>query len=1324
MADTLNKVISVILKVVDQTGNVVKNTVSGLDQLKTKVEGVNTSLNTASRSFSSFTFRNSKDIIRDIEKVKSRFNDFKNTGNRSATAIETAYKQAKHEIKLLNQELKAGLAPMRNIVKSVFSLKTALAGMAAGYAIAKIVKDTADFDDAIKAAGATARATQEDMILLEKSARDMGENTRYSATEAARALQMLTMAGFNVQQATDALPNVLQLAASGMLDIGKAADITTNILTGYGLEVGELGRVNDVLVSTFTRTNTNLIQLGQGFTYVGPIAKSAGLQFEEVSALLGALANAGYKGSRAGVVLRTAISNLLAPTNTISRKIKELGLNVKNSDGSMVSLISIIDQLKKKGASTADVLTLFGKRSGPGMASLLSIGSEALEKLRTQLENSSGTAAEVADRMESGLGGTIRRLISGWQEYRINIGKAIEPEIITFLEQVTQSLKDTKSEITDIVAGFISFSLTILSAVVSIGTFLAENGKLILSIGALVAGLYTFGAALQAIQTINAVGFVGAFSTQIDKSLILFNSFKTTIVTGAVSIIGSLKSIGVALRLLASGNPVIFSLVAAVTAATVAYALFSKTSSEAAKEHQDFADSIGSSREHISKQIEGLELLKKEFEEAEVGSAKFVNAQEKLAKILPENEFYVDSQGKVLAKLPEGYNNASEALQSLIDKLKEQNKLLFTTQLEAQAKALFDSKKAIKEHIGELSSWYGIQEKGERSYDIFNKTLQGFWRSLNTITGSFDKAKAKTGELSKVNTEATSKYNALIAEAFKYGYTVEDLSKTLESSYASFEIKKYIIDSYKKLIAEQKKQEEESKKAILAALEAEQQAKSEADEREELAQALNEEKDAKKKLKIIDAELSKAHQEEKKVIRELKKELKELAGNYKYLSDSLADSAKSQITSIDIITKAKLDAAKDNLNESDYITRENQILAEGYSKKLEIIQEYTRASQELLDEEYQARSNADQENVGADVEQEILSKRKEAYSQTVSAYRSMIDSMISEEKRHTDAVKSSEDERANLRLSIEDKIRALRQKGLTDAQVYADKLKQIDEKQAAAKAALAEGDYERSKKLAEQAITIAEANQRTEGKDVSKKAAADSVNKSISEIKESESIINQVLDATTQKHQEAADAIKNQRENLESSLQEAQDKIQQINDKLVNIAEVKIQMSTDQINAADAKLDTIKQKLDDLDGKKIDTYLQIHEELIEAHSVGGIAGAARQFAKVVPSVYLRRASKLQGFGGGDLIPAHLERGEGILNKYAMAMLGEEWLNKANSLRLSKDSLSRLSQDSVVNNASTTTNSTSFIFDGINMVPRPEVTTHAQRLMNAVLGSKK
>lgn len=60
---------------------------------------------------------------------------------------------------------------------------------------------------------------------LSAAAKEMGESTKFSASQAGEALNYLALAGYDANKAVAALPTVLNVAAAGGMELASASDI-------------------------------------------------------------------------------------------------------------------------------------------------------------------------------------------------------------------------------------------------------------------------------------------------------------------------------------------------------------------------------------------------------------------------------------------------------------------------------------------------------------------------------------------------------------------------------------------------------------------------------------------------------------------------------------------------------------------------------------------------------------------------------------------------------------------------------------------------------------------------------------------------------------------------------------------------------------------------------------------------------------------------------------------------------------------------------------------------------------------------------------------
>ncbi len=296
----------------------------------------------------------------------------------------------------------------------------------------------------------------------------------------------LAQAGFDATEAGRALPGVLQLAAAGGIQLAEAADIATNVLAGYGLEVDQLARVNDVLAKASSSANTDVLQLGQAFKFAGPVASSAGVSFETSGAAMALMGNAGIQAEMAGTALRGAITKLVNPSAAASKTMAALGISATDSTGRLRPLDQIIEQLAPHADNTGAIMKIFGQRAGPAMSALISQGADALREMTTALEQSGGTAQEIADKKLAGLTGAWTKLKSATEGVLIEIGDRLSP----VLERLAAILTDRiLPAVRGALEAFDRLSPGMQTAAVAATAVTAALGPLLIVVGGVTAAL-------------------------------------------------------------------------------------------------------------------------------------------------------------------------------------------------------------------------------------------------------------------------------------------------------------------------------------------------------------------------------------------------------------------------------------------------------------------------------------------------------------------------------------------------------------------------------------------------------------------------------------------------------------------------------------------------------------------------------------------------------------------------------------------------------------------------------------------------------------------
>lgn len=339
-----------------------------------------------------------------------------------------------------NKNIKAAQAQLvnfGNVAKSVgSSIKTALVGAFAIDSAQRFFSTMIDagrgFEDQMARVKAISNANTKQFQMMRKEAARLGETTKYSARQAAAALENLTRNGLSAEKATKALSSVLELAGANAIELAEAADIVTNTMNMFSLSVEELGRVNDVLSKTTASSATNLTDLYEALKYAAPTANLFGINIEEVNAALGVLANQGIKGSQAGTALRNVFNSLVKPSAQAKDILANLGI-----DEVSIKLDGLLKTLEKfQGLSVSDLTKVFGKEFGGITAALINSG-DLTAALKQSLDDSTGEAARMFQQGSGSFNKALDNFSSAFEGAMIKLFDSVKPMLTSFINGMT-----------------------------------------------------------------------------------------------------------------------------------------------------------------------------------------------------------------------------------------------------------------------------------------------------------------------------------------------------------------------------------------------------------------------------------------------------------------------------------------------------------------------------------------------------------------------------------------------------------------------------------------------------------------------------------------------------------------------------------------------------------------------------------------------------------------------------------------------------------------------------------------------------------------------
>ena len=306
-----------------------------------------------------------------------------------------------------------------------------------------------------------------------------------------------------------------------------------------------------------------------------------------------------------------------------------------------------------------------------------------------------------------------------------------------------------------------------------------------------------------------------------------------------------------------------------------------------------------------------------------------------------------------------------------------------------------------------------------------------------------------------------------------------------------------------------------------------------------------------------------------------------------------------------------------------------QKAAEGATKLNEAKKELIKTTNELK----QVQQNL---NKLEEARQDVIKNETKNIEETIRAteqrkltIQNTLSEIIQLEKQYAGEIKKQQEAIENIVQTTQDKIHAIRQRGMSEEERALDRQRQVQEKLAAAAEAYYSGSLEKAAKLAQEAQNIAEG---LKDQEEAERGVQDAGNLLIRIHEEMKAKAQENMEA----QKESAADLQKQIKDLDTQLMEYRARLQSIREELKGLSE------TPTVFEIDADISNAKSKIDELISKIQELKQRIKETKItgtEQHRWGGIVG-------------LTRGGKLPGWGGGDKIPILGEAGEVILNKEA------------------------------------------------------------------------
>ena len=391
---------------------------------------------------------------------------------------------------------------MQSAGQAMMPVTAALTGLGA-----VSVSTANDFEDAMSQAAGALDMPMEQMGALRDLAMQTGKETIFSAQEAGQAITELAKGGLTEADIqAGALKSTMDLAASSGMELGNAANVVVQAMGAFGLSADDSAQAANALAGAAAASSTDVEPLTQGLAQASAQAKNAGWSIQETTAVLGKFADAGIVGSDAGTSLKTMLQRLAAPTDTAAKKIEELGIQTRDSQGNLLGASDMAEELKNKlgglspAARDAALQTIFGSDATRAATIMMNSGKKGLADY-IKATNDQEAAQRLANSQMSEGSLAIEEMKGSLETAAITIGQTLAPIITKVAEFVTELANKFSALPKGVQVGIIAFA----GVIAVLGPLLMIIGQVMMGISAIASVLSLLTAPISTVVVVISV---------------------------------------------------------------------------------------------------------------------------------------------------------------------------------------------------------------------------------------------------------------------------------------------------------------------------------------------------------------------------------------------------------------------------------------------------------------------------------------------------------------------------------------------------------------------------------------------------------------------------------------------------------------------------------------------------------------------------------------------------------------------------------------------------------------------------------------------------
>ena len=323
---------------------------------------------------------------------------------------------------------------MTSPIRAITSLRGALLGLAGAFAMKEFVSFGSNYGREMSKLRALTQSTGKEFLGAKAAIRATGRETAFTATEAAKAANVMASMGKSAKAITGELKTVVQVAGATNTQIDVMAESLASAQNQFKVTAKV---ASDVFAGAYQKSRANVMRLSDAFKQFGPVAKNAGLSMQEAAGAAMFLMDAGREAGQSGTDLKGVLLKLNTPTRQAGNSFELLGIQFHKFVELPLNerLKALAEGLKTVSKTKGDSILkkIFGQETITGATLLINAYKEGNEVLQTQSEKlkQASSASQMYKEMTNDLKGDLAKL-----------GSVIQDKVLSVFEVFEQAFRD------------------------------------------------------------------------------------------------------------------------------------------------------------------------------------------------------------------------------------------------------------------------------------------------------------------------------------------------------------------------------------------------------------------------------------------------------------------------------------------------------------------------------------------------------------------------------------------------------------------------------------------------------------------------------------------------------------------------------------------------------------------------------------------------------------------------------------------------------------------------------------------------------------------